>query len=373
MEDTHKEDPLELDSLFGDTIPKAVFKPGDHNFNLISRDTRGEGKGAFREKYRPQKLEEVVPTCSIEQLRNQIDNPNASQVFLFEGKSGTGKTTCARIMAKACVCLADNSYDKPCLSCKNCKSYDRSFDKLEVNAADKNKVDDARSFVEDMKTLPAIYNKKIYIFDEVQRLTKDAQQVLLTELEDPRPYLLVFLCTTDIKDINKALVDRCCRVTFKDLTTSHATSIINQIASHEGLKIPDEFKEGMFLQAQGSIRALLNNIQAFAEDGFDPNQATDDEAALEVKTLFKLITKGDWTKLSKELSRSNVRKEPESLRMGLENYMRVVLLGTPNIGEAAKLGNAMIRLRGSLYDEKSSNAMYNAFIVKCLRACCVFI
>jgi DNA polymerase III delta prime subunit len=162
-------------------------------------------------------------------------------------------------------------------------------------------------------------------------------------------------------------------VTFKDLTTSHATSIINQIASHEGLKIPDEFKEGMFLQAQGSIRALLNNIQAFAEDGFDPNQATDDEAALEVKTLFKLITKGDWTKLSKELSRSNVRKEPESLRMGLENYMRVVLLGTPNIGEAAKLGNAMIRLRGSLYDEKSSNAMYNAFIVKCLRACCVFI
>lgn len=373
MDKKDTEDPLELDSLFGDSIPKATFKPGEHIFKLVPRDKRGGEKGTYREKYRPQKLEEVVPTCSIEQLRNQIDNPDASQVFLFEGKSGTGKTTSARIMAKACVCLADNPYDKPCLSCKNCKSYDRSFDKLEINAADKNKVDDIRSLVEDMKTLPAIYDKKIYILDEVQRLTKDAQQVLLTELEDPRSYLLVFLCTTDIKDINKALVDRCCRVTFKDLTPTHATSIIEQIAHHEKLDISDDIRESLYFQAQGSIRALLNNIQAYAEKGFDPNQLIDDETTSEVKTLFKLIQKGDWTKLAKELSKSNVRKEPESLRMGLENYMRVVLLNTSNIREASKLGNAMLRLQGSLYDEKSTNAMYNIFIVKCLRACCAML
>ena len=370
MDKPRDDDPLELDSLFGDTIPKATFKPGEHNFQLIPRDQRGGDKGTFREKYRPQKLDEVVPTCSIDQLRNQIDNPNASRVFLFEGKSGTGKTTCARIMAKACICLADNTYDKPCLECKNCKSYDRSFDKLEINAADKNKVDDARSLVEDMKTLPAIYDYKIYILDEVQRLTKDAQQVLLTELEDPRSYLLVFLCTTDVKEIKKTLVDRCCRITFKDLTPTHATSIIDQVALHEKLDIPEDLKESLFFQAQGSIRALLNNIQAFAEEGFDPNQSIDDEATLEVKTLFKLIQKGDWPKLSKELSRSNVRKEPESLRIGLENYMRVVLLNTSNIREATKLGNAMFRLKGSLYEEKSSNAMYNAFVVRCFRACC---
>lgn len=373
MDKTHDEDSLELDSLFGDTIPKATFKPGKHSFKLVPRGQRGGDKGTFREKYRPQKLEEVVPTCYIEQLRNQIDNPNASRVFLFEGKSGTGKTTCARIMAKACICLSDNTYDKPCLECKNCKSYDKSFDKLEINAADKNKVDDARSLVEDMKTLPAIYNYKIYILDEVQRLTKDAQQVLLTELEDPRSYLLVFLCTTDVKDLKKTLVDRCCRVTFRDLTPKHATSIIDQVAAHEKLTIPDEIKETIFFQAQGSIRALLNNIQAFAEKGFDPNQMVEDEASLEVKSLFKLIKAGDWTKLSKELSNYNVRKNPESLKIGLENYMRVVLLNTTNIGEATKLGNAMFRLKGSLYDEPNSNAMYNTFVVRCLRACCAFV
>ena len=127
---------LELESLFGDSIPKATFKPDNHGFKLVPREVRGGGLGVWREKYRPQKLEELVPTCSIEQLRNQLDNPNASHVFLFEGKSGTGKTTAARIMARASVCLADNTYDKPCLSCKNCKSYDKSFDKLEINTAE---------------------------------------------------------------------------------------------------------------------------------------------------------------------------------------------------------------------------------------------
>ena len=364
---TDSKDSIELDAIFGDSIPKSTFQPGEHTFKLVPR-----GSEAFREKYRPQRLEEVVPTCPIEQLKNQLDNPNASRVFLFEGKSGTGKTTSARIMARAFVCLANNTYDKPCLNCKNCKGFDKSFDVLQLNAADKNKVDDMRSIVEDMKTLPGVFRYKIYILDEVQRLTKDAQQVLLTELEDPASYLLVFLCTTDIKDINKALVDRCCRITFKDLTPRDASAIIDQIATHEGLVIDDDLKDSIFFQAQGSIRALLNNIQAYAEKGFDPLASIEDDAPAEVKALFKLITSGKWEKLSKELKKPHVRKDAEGLRFGLENYARVVLLNTVNVSEAATLGNAIIRLQGSLFEEPNITAMYNAFVVKCLRACCVF-
>jgi len=101
----------ELDQIFNNN--DDFFKPYDDGagFRLVSR-----GQGVFREKYRPQRFNELVPTCPIEQLRNQIDNPNASQVFLFEGNSGTGKTTSARILARASVCLAENTYRQHKLS-----------------------------------------------------------------------------------------------------------------------------------------------------------------------------------------------------------------------------------------------------------------
>ena len=357
----------ELDSLFEDSNSGNVFKPNDYAFKLVAR-----GAGPFREKYRPQKFEELVPTCSIEQLRNQIGNPNSSNIFLFDGRSGTGKTTSARILARALVCLDNNDYNRPCLSCKNCRNFDKSFDVLEQNSADRNKVDDMRSLVDDMRMRPAVFKYKVYILDEVQRLTKDAQQVLLTELEEPHPHLLVFMCTTDINSLNKALIDRACRITFSELSTADALGIIDQVFQNEKLASSDEIKESLFIQSQGSVRSLLNQIQAYAEKGFDPSQDIDDETPAEVKTLFKLIKKGDWTKLSKVLAKSNVRKECEGLRLGLENYMRAIILKTSNLSEASKLGNALMRINGSLLVEGSANSMYNLFVLKCLRACCVF-
>ena len=224
----------ELDSLFGDSdfIPKGDFQPGDYSFNLKPR-----GTGVFREKYRPQTFEEIVPTCSVEQLRNQVDNPSASQIFLMEGRSGTGKTTCARVLARALICTEENSFSKPCLQCRNCKRFDKSFDVLQLNTADKNKVDNVRDLVVDMKTLPANFPKKVYILDEVQRLTKDAQQVLLTELEEPHSHILVFLCTTDSQKLHKALVDRACRISFKNVTTQQALDVINQVLHYEKLEV----------------------------------------------------------------------------------------------------------------------------------------
>lgn len=362
----------ELDSLFGDSeglLPKEEFRPDDFSFHLKPR-----GTGVFREKYRPQKFNEIVPTCSVEQLRNQVDNPAASQIFLMEGRSGTGKTTCARVLARALICSADNTYNKPCLECKNCKRFDKNpIDMLEINTADKNKVDDARNLVVDMRTMTAQFPKKIYILDEVQRLTKDAQQVLLTELEEPQHHLLVFLCTTDVKKIVKALVDRACRISFNDLKPQQALDVINQVLHHENLTASDEVKEGLFLQSGGSVRALLNNIQAYSEKGFDPEHWEEDDAPAEVKDLFKIITKGDWNALSKALLKPNVRKDAESLRIGLENYFRYVILRKDNMSEAIQLGNAMVRISGSLLTaEATTHSMYNDFVLKCLRACVVF-
>lgn len=361
----------ELDSLFGDSellSEDNKFDPSGYSFQLKSR-----GASAFREKYRPQTFEEIAPTCSIEQLRNQVDNPGASKIFLMEGRSGTGKTTCAKILAKALVCMDDNSFNKPCLECKNCKRLEKScIDLLEMNTADKNKVDDMRNLVVDMHTMPAVLGRKIYILDEVQRLTKDAQQVLLTALEDPYAHLLVIMCTTDVSKINKALVDRSCRITFSDLKPKNALEIIEQVFKNEGITAEDSIKENLFYRSQGSVRALLNNIQAYAEKGFDPDIEELDEAPAEVLALFKHITSGKWDALATLLKKPNVRHDCEKLRSGLENYFRVVILNK-NMSEAIQYGNALVKLTGSLLEgETTATSMYNNFVIKCLRACAVF-
>lgn len=349
-------------SNFVNSLEKAAPKAVIGDFRLVPR-----GKGPFREKYRPQRFEEIAPTCSIEQIRNQVNNPSTSQIYLFEGSTGTGKTTCARILAKAINCTAANPLSRPCLSCDNCSSFENSYDKIELNTANKNKVEDIRQLVDDMRYAPARYNKKVYILDEVQRLTSDAQQVLLTELEEPYPYLLVFLCTTNIKKIDKALVDRACRVTFNPLTPSQASDITRQVFEHESLTGDDDLIENLFYQSNGSVRALLNNIEAYKQKGFDPNNWSEDEVTTEVKELFSNLKSGDWEKLSKSLKKPNVRKDPEKLRLGLECYLRGVILNCASINEAAKLGEALYRIQGSLREEITVS-QYNLFVLKCLRA-----
>jgi len=353
--------------LTGDDLPAVVSikKPIEKSdFRLVPR-----GNGAFREKYRPQKINEIVPTCSLDQINNIVRRPDASQIYLLEGKTGTGKTTCARILAKAYVC-SDTQENKPCLVCKACDAFEKSYDVTEINGADKNKIEDARSWVEDFRYSPSVFRYKIYIIDEIQRLTDPAQQVLLTELENPASYLLVFMCTTDSKQLSKPLADRATRITFEDLKPKHARDVIKQVASYENISLLDEDFESLYNQSQGSVRALLNNIQAYAAGGFNPERWTE-EASADVISLYKTITKGSWPELADLLRRPNIRSEPDLLRKGLESYIRGVILGSNNIEEAIKLGEAMMRLSGSLLTETSIN-QYNQFVLKCLRACYVF-
>jgi len=335
-------------------------------FKLVKR-----GDGPFREKYRPQRINEIVPTCSKDQLLSIIHNPQASQVYLLEGRTGTGKTTCARILAKAYVCLDTQDENKPCLVCEACDAFEKSYDIYTINGADKNKVEDARSWAEDFRYKPSVYRYKIYIIDEVQRLTDAAQQVLLTELEEPPSHLVVFMCTTDSKQLAKPLADRAARLTFNDLKASHAGSIITQICSLENISVSEDSIDSLYHQSKGSVRALLNNIQAYAAGGFDSEKWEEDNAPVEVVTMFKLITKGSWSEVVVILRKSTVRSEPETLRMGLENYFRGAILNNNDLDHSTKLGEAMLRLSGSLLTE-TSICQYNQLVLKCLRACYVF-
>lgn len=340
--------------LKGNTAPSEVVKPND--FTLIPR-----GAGDLKTRYRPQKIEELAPTCSLTQLKNLIDDPNASQVYLFEGKTGTGKTTCARIIAKASICLSKNKADKPCLKCEACLSFEDELDVIEIDAADYNKVDNARELVKDMRYLPQILKKKIYILDEVQRFTPEAQDVLLKTLEEPPPYLLVFLCTTDKKDLKQTLIDRALTLTFNEIKPKDAQTIINQVTV--GKEIDQTVKVELFKNSHGSVRALLNNIQTYLQGGELVSDESEETA--EMKQIASCLMKGDWASLSSILKQPSMKKDCEQLRISLENYFRAILLNktTPD----KQIGKILQEISGTLIHQPSYTH-YNMLVLKCFNA-----
>lgn len=343
------------------TTPTTQIVPP--RFKLVNRK-----KGDLKTAYRPQKFEELAPTCSIEQLQNFVDNPNSSRIFLFEGRTGTGKTTCARMIAKANVCLAIKKEDKPCLECKNCKNFDsNSVDVLEINIADKRKIEDARQLVAEMAYRPQFLNKKIYILDEVQQLTPEAQQVLLKHLEEPKEYIWVFLCTTNKQGLDKALIDRANTVTFHEIEPKDAGDIIEQVLTQSGKQATPEIRASFLENARGSVRALLNNIQSYIEGGYDPNKVVEDDDQPGVKEISKAILSKKWSDLVFILKKKDIRENSEKIRIGLESYFRGALLGDPSKdsdGRNLRFGHLLDVMAGPL----RGPVEYNDLVLRCYKA-----
>ena len=346
--------------------PKAAAAPPPP-FRVISR-----GSGDLKTKYRPQKIEELVPTCPVDQLKLLIGNPNSSRVFLFEGKTGTGKTTCARIIAKANVCLADKSCSKPCLKCDACEHFDKNWDVTEINVADYRKVENARDLVAEMAFKPQFLKLRIYILDEVQQLTPEAQQVLLKHLEEPHPHLMIFLCTTNKTDLNQALIDRANTITFGSISSRDASLLMDQIledAAHKPL--PIEVKKQLFDRSHGSVRALLNNLQSILEGGQPSGESEEEEETVEVKTLARAILNRDLAKCATSLSAATFKFNCEKHRISIESYIRAVLLKmmgdskSANAPNTIKLLKQLAMLGGTLIHDPYP---YNGLVVKCLMA-----
>ena len=335
----------------------APSKP-KYPFLLVSR-----GTGDLKTRYRPQKLSELAPTCSIEQLKKLIGNQNSSQVFLFEGNTGSGKTTCARMIAKANVCLSEG--EKPCLACKHCQGFDQNWDVTEINIADQRKIENVRDLIQEMAYLPQFLGKKIYILDEVQQLTPEAQQVLLKLLEEPPSYLWVFLCTTNKKDLNKALVDRASTINFRPLSALDAGYIIDQVIANEKREpVPLELKTSFYDNCHGSVRALLNNIQSYLEGGYDPNFREEEELTGDTRSLALALLDKNWTKVAACLKSPIFRTQTEAQRIAVESYLRGMLLRSPDSLE--RVGPIFESLHGTLITEPMP---YNGLVLKCLRAC----
>lgn len=332
---------------------------------------QARGDGDLKRRYRPQTLKEIVPTFPIRSVKQIVTDPNAPQVYLFEGLTGSGKTTCARIISRASICEGAGK-NLPCMACSRCENMERSGEYLEVNVANFRGIDAIRSIVDGMATRPNYQKRKIYVFDEVHQLTPAAQEMLLKVLEEPPPEVLIFLLTTKREGLSRTLLGRTHPITFKRMTRAHSDKVIDQILEDHGIEPPsDEIRNDLFQRADGSVRDLLTSLQLYINDEYTLAAEDDGEARADVKTAALAMMEQDWETVRQMLQSATVRQSPESFRIGLVNYLRGCCLRAKTISGAQKAAFPLGQLAGTLSKDAGDIPIekYNVLVLRCMRAC----
>ncbi len=228
-------------------------------------------------KYRPQSFEEVVGQSHVTvTLVNAIKAERISHAYLFAGPKGTGKTTVARILAKALNCK-DGPTDKPCGECDSCSeiTMGRSLDVMEIDGASNNSVDDVRALRENIRYVPSKGKYKIYIIDEVHMLSASAFNALLKTLEEPPAHSIFIFATTEPHRVPQTVLSRCQRFDFRRIPMPDLVKTIQTIAHKERLEIDQDASYILARRADGSLRdilSLLDQVIAFGgEDDGSPS------------------------------------------------------------------------------------------------------
>ena len=208
---------------------------------------------------RPEVFSEVIGQDHIVRvLKNQIQTGTVSHAYLFCGTRGTGKTTTARILAKAVNCLTEE--EKPCGHCANCMAIkDGTFmDVIEIDAASNNGVDNIRELRESVKYPPAVGRKKVYIIDEVHMLSTGAFNALLKTLEEPPENVIFILATTDPQKLPQTILSRCMRLDFKRVPEKVLIDHMGRICAEKGIEITERALRLLAANADGSVRDGLS-------------------------------------------------------------------------------------------------------------------
>ena len=223
---------------------------------------------ALYRTYRPKDFNEVAGQKHITQtLKNALANDKVAHAYLFSGPRGTGKTSIAKILAKAVNCV-EAPIDNPCNVCNNCLGIQDGTisDVIEIDAASNNGVDEIRELRDKVKYLPGYVRYKVYIIDEVHMLSQGAFNALLKTLEEPPAHVIFILCTTELQKVLPTIQSRCQRFDFKAISTNDIIAKLKEIITSEKIDIEEDAIKQIAIYAEGGLRdaiSLLDQVYAY--------------------------------------------------------------------------------------------------------------
>ena len=231
---------------------------------------------ALYRKYRPKTFSDVYGQEHItETLKNELATGTTVHAYLFTGTRGTGKTTCAKILANAVNCL-DLKDGNPCLECESCKSAfsGENTDIVEIDAASNNGVDSIRELRERLNFTPASSKYRVYIIDEVHMLSIGAFNALLKTLEEPPAHVIFILATTEVHKLPATILSRCQRFDFRRIDSDKICERLQYIAKQEGLTLTDSAATLIAAAADGGMRDALSILDLCASSSKNIDEAT---------------------------------------------------------------------------------------------------
>ena len=218
-------------------------------------------------KYRPHDFDSLVgQEYTKKLLKNSVINNKFAHAYIFTGPRGTGKTSSAKIFAKAINCLHPID-GNPCNKCQNCVNFESSPDIIELDAASNNGVDDIREIINNVRLAPSSMKIKVYIIDEFHMLSTSAFNALLLTLEEPPKDVVFILATTDIQSVPITVLSRCQRFDFKPISIQDIENRLKFVCGEENLKVTDDAIKEIAMMSNGGLRDALSILDQVAGNG----------------------------------------------------------------------------------------------------------
>ncbi len=286
-------------------------------------------------KYRPQKFEDIIGQEHITRvLKNAIKENRVAHGYIFSGQRGVGKTTTARIFAKALNCKSGPA-EEPCNKCRNCEEIIRgnSIDVIEIDGASNRGIDEIRNLRENIKYAPAASKYKIYIIDEAHQITDAAFNALLKTLEEPPEHCIFIMATTDPQKFPDTILSRCQRFNFRPVSIKDISGNIMNIAKKENISVDEKAVNLIARSAGGSLRDSLSIFDQIIS--FCGNKIGIDD----IISVLGMLKEDTLTLMTEQILKNNTERmvsavrdtisagyDPVSIAADLQSYLRNILL-----------------------------------------------